>query len=256
MAGNIVTSNYTYYSNANQVKSGEFWYDDGSNSSITMDSFLTLMTAQLANQDFNNAVDDSQFIQQLASYAQIEAMNQLTEYSQISYGAGLVGREVAIHNTMTNEIVYGKVDALNMMNGEMNVLVGGVAYDLNTVVQVYPEENQTVVTDDTDYDKLISTLLDGIAELNSDASDSISSSFAGSLQRLLEAIQELLGVVEDNEDDIVIDEVENGDEVVDDEVIEEVENETTEEEIIVDTNEEIAEENASGLAQEELQTME
>ena len=56
---NIITSNYTYYSNPTQVKSSEFWYDDGKSSTITMDSFLSLMIAELANQDFNNATDTS-----------------------------------------------------------------------------------------------------------------------------------------------------------------------------------------------------
>lgn len=249
---NIVTSNYTYYPNATQVKSGEFWYDDGSSSTINMDSFLSLMIAQLSNQDFNNAVDDSQFIQQLAAYAQVEAMDKMTEYSKINYGTSLIGKDVAIHNSITNEIVYGKVDALNMMSGEMNVYVNGVTYDLDSVVQVYPAEDTTVSEkDETDYDTLIEKLLEGLANLKSDEDSSLTSSFTSTLEKLLNAIEELLGTSSSGSDSSSeITEDETTDSVEEVEETEEVENETT------DVTEEIAQENASNVAAEELNTIE
>lgn len=249
---NIVTSNYTYYPNATQVKSGEFWYDDGSSSTINMDSFLSLMIAQLSNQDFNNAVDDSQFIQQLAAYAQVEAMDKMTEYSKINYATNLIGKDVAVHNSITNEIVYGTVDALNMLNGEMNIYINGVQYDLDSVVQVYPAEDTTgSVTDETDYDVLIEKLLEGLASLKSDEDSSLTSSFTSTLERLLNAIEELLetGNSGSSENDFI-------GEITEDETTESVEETEETEDVTTDVTEEIAQENASSVESEELNTIE
>ncbi|MBR3839535.1 MAG: hypothetical protein IKM20_00180 [Erysipelotrichales bacterium] len=236
---NIITSNYTYYSNPTQVKSGEFWYDDGSSSTISMDSFLSLMIAELSNQDFNNATDTSEFTQQLAVYAQVEAMNQMVEYSQINYASSLIGKDIAVIEPTTQQVKYGKVNAINMMNGELEVFVDGVTYGIEDVVQVYPTEEKT------DYDALVKKLLDGMADLKSDADSSLSSSFTSTLERLLEAIEELLAEREDVVDDEVIEDVES---------TEEVETESTTETPVVDTTEEAAQENASSVASEELNT--
>ena len=237
---NIVTSNYTYYSKPQQVKSGEFWYDDGKSSTITMDSFLSLMIAELSNQDFNNATDTSEFTQQLAVYAQVESMSQMVEYSQINYASSLIGKDVAVLEPTTQQIKYGKVDALNMMNGELEVFVDGVTYGVNDVIQVYPAEEGK-----TDYDTLIKKLLDGIADLKSDADSSLSSSFTSTLERLLEAIEELLDERKDVVDEEVIEDVE---------IEEEIDTESTTETPVVDTTDEAAQENASNVAMEEINT--
>ena len=239
---NIITSNYTYYSNPTQVKSGEFWYDDSKSSTITMDSFLSLMIAELANQDFNNATDTSEFTQQLAVYAQVEAMNQMVEYSQINYASNLIGKDVAVLDSTTQQIKYGAVNALNMMNGELEVFVDGVTYSIDDVVQVYPVEEKTT---ETNYDTLVKKLLDGLASLKSDANSSLTSSFTSALEKLLDAIEELLEESKAEVDEEVIEDVES---------TEEVETESTTETPVVDTTEEAAQENASSVASEELNT--
>lgn len=193
MSTNIVTSNYTYAKNASSVKSGEYWYDDGSSSTISMDSFLSLMMAQLSNQDFNNAVDNNQFIQQMSQYAMVEAMNKMQEYSQMQFGSSLVGKDVAIYNSINNSYVYGTVEALNISGDEYKVLVNGATYELKSVVQVYPGSAEaSTSTSTTDYDKMIQQLLSGISELKSSDMNSVSSSFTSTLQSLVVAIQELL----------------------------------------------------------------
>ena len=241
---NVITSNYSYYASPNQVKSGEFWYDDGSKNTVTMDSFLKLMTAQLANQDFNNAVDDSQFIQQLASYAQVEAMNKMTQYSQMTFGSNLVGRDVTILDTVTNETVFGTVEALNYSNGKVKVFVNGGTYDINQVCQVYSSNDSAQV----DYDKMIQTLLKGIEEINSEGNSSLTGAFTSSLQELISQIQDLINIEASEKEnstdtDFIVDETVKED-IVEEEVVENV-----------DTATQAAQENASEL-QSETSTME
>ena len=51
-------------------------FGDASDKAVSMDDFLTLMVAQLKNQDFMNPVDDTQYVTQLA---QISTMQQMEE---------------------------------------------------------------------------------------------------------------------------------------------------------------------------------
>ena len=72
---------------------------------VTADDFLTLMVAQLTNQDFMNPVDDSQYVTQMAQITTMQQMTELANYSKTSYVMSLVGKNVtAAKITVSGEL--------------------------------------------------------------------------------------------------------------------------------------------------------
>lgn len=142
---NPITNNYTMYTNTSKAanaKNGEFWYEDGSNDQVSMQSFLQLMIAQLKNQDFNNTMDDTQFVTQMAQFSTLQAMTELASYSKLNYASSILGKEVAYKTTVGSETryEYGKVDAISSKaNGEPILYINNAEYSLADIAQVYPD---------------------------------------------------------------------------------------------------------------------
>lgn len=167
--GNQITNNYTVFTNTSKaanVKNGEFWYEDGSNDQVSMDSFLQLMIAQLKNQDFNNTMDDTQFVTQMAQFSTLQAMTELASYSKLNYASSILGKEVAYKTTVGSETRYqfGKVEAISSKsNGEPIVYINNAEYSLSDIAQVYPDAS----TEET-MNKFAEKIVSGIDELVAD----------------------------------------------------------------------------------------
>ena len=70
-------------------------FGDGDDKKVSMDDFLTLMVAQLKNQDFMNPVDDTQYVTQLAQISTMQQMEEMAYNAKSSYVASLVGKNVS-----------------------------------------------------------------------------------------------------------------------------------------------------------------
>lgn len=81
--------------------------------------FITLMVAQIQNQDPTNPVDSNQFVEQYATISQVQSLENMTKLQQSSLvladnlqmltAAGLVGQNVTVHTDRLE--LDGKVDA-------------------------------------------------------------------------------------------------------------------------------------------------
>lgn len=110
------------------------------NSTLGMNDFLTLMAAQMSNQDMMNPVSDTDFIAQMAQFSALEGVNKLQEYVLSSYAVSYTGKHVIIsHQNETTrrlETVYGQVERVTFMSGQPKVVVNGKEYDLYTVMEI------------------------------------------------------------------------------------------------------------------------
>ena len=80
--GNGVYSKYssTYIDpDKNTVESND------NNNYMSFDSYLQLLVSQMQNQDFNNPMDDSEVLAQMAQYSMLEGIKNMTQQSNISY---------------------------------------------------------------------------------------------------------------------------------------------------------------------------
>ena len=113
-----------------------------SSSTLNQNDFLTLLTAQLKNQDPENPVDDTTFASQLAQFSTLSGVQQLNtsttqmlQLQQISQGASLVGKSVTYGTTAANA-VQGTVDAVNLQGGNLQLQIGGTSVPSNQLQSI------------------------------------------------------------------------------------------------------------------------
>lgn len=106
---------------------------------LEMDDFLALLVKQLQNQDMMNPMDESQFMNQMAQMATVQAMNTFTDISVTTYAASLVGKEVTVAETDSSgklTEVEGLVTGAAVYSGEQVIFINGKSYYLTQIMAV------------------------------------------------------------------------------------------------------------------------
>ncbi len=114
-------------------------YEDKKDQGVKVDDFLQLMIAQMSNQDFMNPADDTQYVTQMAQFATMEAMQELSHYSQINYVSSMVGKTVTaasygLGGNVSKEV--GTVSKVNLSGDDFTVTVNGKEYKLNQIMSM------------------------------------------------------------------------------------------------------------------------
>lgn len=114
-------------------------FTDKKENSVSVDDFLTLMVAQMTNQDFMNPMDDTQFVTQLAQFSSMQMMQEMSNYSKTSYVMSLVGRDVtAARITVSGELLKetGPVQKVTLSNNEFGIYVNGKKFSLEQIMEI------------------------------------------------------------------------------------------------------------------------
>ena len=110
---------------------------------LSMDDFMTLLVAQMTNQDILNPTDSTEFVAQLAQFASLKGIQTIQEYQLSQYAASYIGKEVTIaypnESTGELEIITGRVESVTYYNGQPKVIVNGTSYDLHMVMEINTE---------------------------------------------------------------------------------------------------------------------
>lgn len=113
---------------------GSSFTDKAKSNELGKDAFLKLLVTQMKYQDPLNPSTDTQFIEQLATFSQLEQMQNISKLTTNSQAFGLVGKEVVIKTeSAMGEINYiqGRVDFVNMSNGDAQLSVNGKLYSID-----------------------------------------------------------------------------------------------------------------------------
>lgn len=114
-------------------------YENNKEQGVKVEDFLQLMIAQLTNQDFMNPVDDTQYVTQLAQFATMQSMQELSHYSQTNYVSSLVGKTVtAASYAMGGQVSKetGTVSKVNFSGDGFTVTVNGKEFQLSQIMTV------------------------------------------------------------------------------------------------------------------------
>lgn len=113
--------------------------------SLGKDAFLQLLVAQMKYQDPLAASNNStEYISQLATFSELESMQNLQEISEQQRMQGLVGKTVVLD--VDGKQYTGQVDFLQYENGKAKMSVGGTLYSLDDVYQVIDGDYLTAYT--------------------------------------------------------------------------------------------------------------
>lgn len=108
-------------------------------SSLDKNSFLQLLVAQMKYQDPLNPSTDTQFVEQLATFSQLEQMQNLNSTTSNNQAFGLVGMEVEVSTTDSagkSTTTSGTVDYVVMSNGTAKISVNDNLYTMDQVSAV------------------------------------------------------------------------------------------------------------------------
>lgn len=105
-------------------------YDNG----LDKDAFLQLLVAEMQNQDPLEPSSNTEYVAQLATFTQVEEMQNMANSMAQNQANALVGKTV-IMNTITASgtisYVGGVVDRIVNSNGKTYVGIDGSLYDIN-----------------------------------------------------------------------------------------------------------------------------
>lgn len=111
-----------------------------SSSSLGKDDFLQLLVAQMKYQDPMEPTSNTEYIQQYATYSELEQMMNMSETMDLQRASGLVGQTVYVEYTTAggeDKSVEGIVDYVYYESGTPYVSINGELYKAEDVVSVY-----------------------------------------------------------------------------------------------------------------------
>lgn len=108
---------------------------------VDSDMFLTLLVAEMQNQDPLEPTSNTEWVSQYATFTQVQKMSEMAEAIDVLRANELIGKEVIMKTTSesTGEVTYtqGIVDFVEVENGKPLLVIDDKKYsiaDLDTVV--------------------------------------------------------------------------------------------------------------------------
>lgn len=133
-------------STSSQSSSSSTSLSDSTLNELGRDDFLTLLVAQLRNQDPLNPMQDSEFVAQLAQFSSLQEIRNLSEATRLasqlqvaSSAAGLIGRKVEAEITDDNgdtSTISGTVSEVRMTGGTPRLIVDDTEVALDQVTRI------------------------------------------------------------------------------------------------------------------------
>jgi len=118
--------------------------ESSSGSSLDKDAFLQLLVAQMKYQDPLEPTDNTEYISQLATFSELEEMQNLNAGYSLQRASGLVGQDVICKvtnaSTGNTEYVTGKVDYVVYENNKAYLSINESLYSVDDLYEVVDPE--------------------------------------------------------------------------------------------------------------------
>ena len=125
----------------NYSKYAEYFNESGSNTTLSIETFFTLLMAEMSNQDPLEPTSNTEFLSQLANFTALQNSSNTLYYNTVSYAASLAGKTVTVATAKANgkglDIVTGVVEGVDISDGtNIEITVNGKRYALSSVMNV------------------------------------------------------------------------------------------------------------------------
>ena len=107
------------------------------------DAFLQLLVCQMQHQDPLEPSTDTEYISQLATFSQLEQLQNLNASYENTQAFSLVGKNVILKSSddsQKTQYVSGTVDFINMSGKAVKLSVNGSLYDLSQLYSVIDDQ--------------------------------------------------------------------------------------------------------------------
>lgn len=126
--------------------------DTKGTSTMGKDQFLQILVAEMQYQDPLEPTTNTEWVSQMATFSQIEELQNMSEAMQTGQAQNLVGKYVIMATTdSTGETKYvsGKVQTLEIREDGTYVSLGGYLYNINDLYSVVDEDYYKELTGET-----------------------------------------------------------------------------------------------------------
>lgn len=111
-------------------------------SSLDKDAFLQLLVTQMKYQDPLEPQDNTEYVSQLATFSELEEMQNIAQGSDLSRATALVGQYVTVNVTNAageKSLMGGKVDYVAVENGKAYLNINGENHSIDDLDSVVDE---------------------------------------------------------------------------------------------------------------------
>ena len=109
--------------------------------SLDPSAFLNLFVTQLRYQDPTAPMDPTQMTSVLAQLTTVQDLSNLQTSFQRSLADGMIGDQVAY--TLNNQLQTGLVQASEIQNGTVGVVIGGQFVPLDSITEIAPNSTNS-----------------------------------------------------------------------------------------------------------------
>lgn len=110
---------------------------------LDKDAFLQLLVAQMKYQDPLEPTDNTEYVSQLATFSELEEMQNMVSSSDMQRASALVGQYVSVAQTSsTGNTTYvdGYVDSVVYQGNKTYLSINDVLYNFDDLEQVYDND--------------------------------------------------------------------------------------------------------------------
>jgi flagellar basal-body rod modification protein FlgD len=112
--------------------------------SLDPSAFLNLFVTQLKYQDPTAPMDPTQMTTVLAQLTTVQDLSNLQTSFQQSLADGMIGDQVTY--TVNNQSQTGQVQASQVQNGTVGVLIGGQFVSLSSITEIQPTSKSSTTS--------------------------------------------------------------------------------------------------------------
>lgn len=166
MAVATVNSDGTLNTNATSIynsTSSDSTYNNG----LDKDAFLQLLVAEMQHQDPLEPSSNTDYVAQLATFTQVEEMQNMANSMAQNQASALIGKTV-IMNTVTasgsSSYIGGIVDRIVNESGKTYIGIDGSLYDIEDLNSVLNDDYYSIVNGNTQENEQKNTASDNSSE--------------------------------------------------------------------------------------------
>lgn len=138
----MAINNMDILTGADQVKKNHEKYaekfKDANADLVNSETFLSLLVAEMTNQDPLEPTSNTEFITQMAQFSQLQYLQDASSYSMGNYASSLVGKTVTVSEMVGGEKVEktGVVSEVKKVGDEFQIVVDGVQFKLKSIQSI------------------------------------------------------------------------------------------------------------------------
>ncbi len=139
----------TYLTSAEQMQANYEKYKenfkDANSEIVNSETFLSLLVAEMTNQDPLEPTSNTEFVTQMAQFTQLQYSQDSSTYSKANYASNLVGKVATAIKQDGNEMVTktGVVEKVVKNGSDYTVYIEGVAFDISKVSSVSSDSSSS-----------------------------------------------------------------------------------------------------------------